>query len=147
MSNGLPASFWEVVCTFYVRSQCSLRGSHYWKTWWKKKKKKKPVCILEGWKGKLMILWLMIKGGWVWVQRGVKGRRVGRWARDASFPWHLYSEKWLRGDWGVPCLAHCSFPRQFSLPSTPSKLFLWQLLSLSQKHRNQTGSSPFHAVK
>lgn len=49
---------------------------------------------------------------------------------------------WL-SDCGVPCSAHYGFPYQFSLPCIQRKLFLWQLLSLGQKCRNQTGSSLF----
>lgn len=75
-----------------------------------------------------------------------EGRGVERWTRDASFPWRLYSSKWLRSDCGVPCLAHCSFPYQFSLPSIQSELFLWQLLSLGQQWRNQRSSSFFRLL-
>lgn len=56
MSNGLPVSFWKVSVPFMsvLTERISLLKSII--------EKKLPVRILEGWKGKLMISWLMVKG-------------------------------------------------------------------------------------
>lgn len=96
----------ESVCTFYVSSHWEdlIIEKHY---------RKKIACAHFG-RVERQVNDLVVNGqgklGFSAAWRLSEGRRVERWARGASFPWHLYSSKWLRSDRGVPCLAHCSFP-------------------------------------
>lgn len=72
MSNVLPASFrGSCLCLLCQLSILTERSSLL-----ENVAKKMPVCILEGWKGNLMILWLMIEGSWVWEQHGVEGEEL-----------------------------------------------------------------------